>query len=161
MGRVNGLIFLAINVGSSNISNDKVPLVFGYEVSTTTREKEGLSFPLGTGMVVLTIIFISAIFSFCYHWFHLKKLISPYNPPSPSTNSSTNTNHINSSINANYISFSPNHNYMNPSSMVSMNKTMDNVRACHIMLLHSYCWLFMFTSLFWWHFCLIIKSIFY
>lgn len=48
------------------------------------QAKPGLSFPLGTGLVVLIILLVSAIFSFCYHWLRLRKAGSSLLPPHPS-----------------------------------------------------------------------------
>ncbi|KAH7300809.1 hypothetical protein KP509_24G079500 [Ceratopteris richardii] len=55
------------SIYSNNSSNKLVGLSLG------EASRPGLSFPLGTGLVVLIILFVSALFSFCYHWLSLKK----------------------------------------------------------------------------------------
>eukprot|EP00250_Pteridium_aquilinum_P009881 c1899_g1_i1 orf=74-586(+) len=66
-------ILFSSNVnGTSRDSGHMLPgLSFG-----ESNGAPGLSFPLGTGLVVLIILFVSAIFSFCYHWVSLRKNIA-------------------------------------------------------------------------------------
>ncbi|MCO5604148.1 hypothetical protein L7F22_058308 [Adiantum nelumboides] len=56
---------------SGSNHNSRLPLAFA---GSGGGSKPGLSFPLGTGLVVLIILFVSALFSFCYHWLTINKI---------------------------------------------------------------------------------------
>lgn len=74
----------------SSSNNHTLSLAFGSSASNPTP---GLSFPMGTGVVVIIILTVSIIFSFCYHWLKLGRNATPSLPPTPHSHEAQLSNH--------------------------------------------------------------------
>lgn len=67
-------------------SDRELPLSFESTPSSDARPI-GVSFPLGTALVLIIVLSFSAIFSFCYHWARLRRRVpsSVFDTPVVST----------------------------------------------------------------------------